>query len=583
MNNNLEYVKQKGWEFRIDNGKNGPELIIKRCPFCNDTDNHFYLNMDAGMFQCFKCKRTGTLFTLKSELGDLAQITQVSSNTEVVLTDEELQRVLKSHEDLKKDKEALLWLSDRKFSMEAVDHFKLGVEVEYGKKWLVYPYFDRFGRLRNFKRRTIGAEKDFTRRTGGDSILFNEEALNLNTESIIVCEGESDTVALWGQGFSNVVGATIGAQGVNNEWIQQLDKYRKIYLAYDNDDAGIEGAYKIGHRLGLQRCFILDLPSEIKDINDYFKAGHSAFDFKHILDTARMMDVQYVNPIEVEIQKFIRKLKESKTEEGLILPWPRLDELINKFMPGDLIVLASRPGVGKSSFAFNLLYYYARAGIPSLLFTLEMRPERILPRLAALDLGIDSREVGVIEHMSTFQEHMKGIPLYMAHKYQKPTFEFVADTIRNSVRRYGIRFIAFDNLHFLVRSAHDQTKEVSIIIQGFKLLAEEIGVPILVIARPRKSNAEVISNIDLKDSADVEADADIVILLHRKLKAEEGKDYTSQKGVFQERMMVLVSKCRYSPGGLVFLEMIDKTCTVQEEQCQSGGPIIPTIPYTKET
>jgi len=187
--------------------------------------------------------------------------------------------------------------------------------------------------------------------------------LNLNTESIIVCEGESDTVALWGQGFSNVVGATIGAQGVNNEWIQQLDKYRKIYLAYDNDDAGIEGAYKIGHRLGLQRCFILDLPSEIKDVNEYFKAGHSAFDFKHILDTARMMDVQYVNPIEVEIQKFIRKLKESKTEEGLILPWPRLDELINKFMPGDLIVLASRPGVGKSSFAFNLLYYYARAGI----------------------------------------------------------------------------------------------------------------------------------------------------------------------------------------------------------------------------
>jgi len=54
-----------------------------------------------------------------------------------------------------------------------------------------------------------------------------------------------------------------------------------------------------------------------------------------------------------------------------------------------------------------------------------------------------------------------------------------------------------------------------------------------VIARPRKSNAEVISNIDLKDSADVEADADIVILLHRKLKAEEGKDYTSQKGVFR--------------------------------------------------
>jgi len=111
-------------EFRIDNGKNGPELIIKRCPFCNDTDNHFYLNMDAGMFQCFKCKRTGTLFTLKSELGDLAQITQVSSNTEVVLTDEELQRVLKSHEDLKKDKEALLWLSDRQFSMESIDHFK---------------------------------------------------------------------------------------------------------------------------------------------------------------------------------------------------------------------------------------------------------------------------------------------------------------------------------------------------------------------------------------------------------------------------------------------------------------------------
>jgi replicative DNA helicase len=188
----------------------------------------------------------------------------------------------------------------------------------------------------------------------------------------------------------------------------------------------------------------------------------------------------------------------------------------------------------------------------------------LVPRLAAYQLGIDSRKVATFENMVKFKEKVKDMPMYLAYVYKKPNFEFVADTIRMCVRRYGIKFVAFDNLHFLVRSMSDQTKEVSVIVQGFKLLAEELSIPILLIARPRKSKETIIVNEDIKDSADVEADSDIVLLLHRERK-DKGKDSTNTiEGNFEPKCLVRVSKARYAPGGDCYLNFDDAICKVTE-------------------
>ena len=63
------YFNQKGWEFKFQSG----EYILKTCPFCLDSKNHFYISKTTAQFHCHKCNESGNLFSLKKKLGDLPQ------------------------------------------------------------------------------------------------------------------------------------------------------------------------------------------------------------------------------------------------------------------------------------------------------------------------------------------------------------------------------------------------------------------------------------------------------------------------------------------------------------------------------
>jgi hypothetical protein len=84
-----------------------------------------------------------------------------------------------------------------------------------------------------------------------------------------------------------------------------------------------------------------------------------------------------------------------------------------------------------------------------------------------------------------------------------------------------------------------------------------------------KTHCYIANGILVHNSADVEADADIVILLHREPKGGEGTDYPQfeeHEGVFDERTLVRVSKSRYSIGGQLYLKSIDAECRIEEYQ-----------------
>lgn len=566
----LDYLNKKHMTYTLADGANGKEAIVTICPYCK-AKSHFYFNLTNKVFYCHKCLVSGGLFSLKAELGDVASVAPIAKPDESeLLSIEDKKRIDEAHNNLHKDRETLAYLSNRGFTAEAINHFKLGVADEMdGKKWLWIPYFDATGNVCNVKKRSLPpAEKAFKRWIGRESTLFNEVALQIPSDHIILCEGETDTIALWSIGITNVIGVPTGAKGFNSKWTQQLDKYHRIYIVYDQDTTGYEGTYGVAARLGYERCYTIKLPPDVNDINDYTRQGHTAFDFKKLLNEAKLLDVQYVNSISGELEKYMNATWVHKTNEDSILeiPWGKLQAITNGFVPGDLIVLASRPGMGKTEMALNFLYKYASIGIPSLLFSLEMRLERLLPRLVGLHLQKDSKLVNTFDCMKEAHQKLKHMPLYMAYVYKKPNFDFVADTIRMCVRRYGVKFVVFDNLHFLVRSLNDQTREVSVIVQGFKLLAEEVGIPILLIARPRKSQTRIMTNMDLKDSADIEGDADMVIILHREYKNKEDKDDVNTKeGIFEPKTLVRVSKCRYACGGDLYLTFNDATCTIKEE------------------
>lgn len=85
--------------------------------------------------------------------------------------------------------------------------------------------------------------------------------------------------------------------------------------------------------------------------------------------------------------------------------------------------------------------------------------------------------------------------------------------------------LVFDHLHFLVQTTTNQVQEIGLAVQAFKFLAEEMEIPVILIAQPRKIQPDTIMTaMDLKDSASIFSDCDHLIILHRNRKASQGRD-----------------------------------------------------------
>ena len=387
--------------------------------------------------------------------------------------------------------------------------------------------------------------------------MYNADALACAEDHIIIVEGEADCVSLWSVGITNVCSIPDGAGSLPTNVIDRLDRYQRIYLCYDSDPAGQNGAIKAAKRLGIERCYNVRLPTGVKDANDYLKE-HTKEDFIRLKDQADKFDIEDVKSVVSIVQDMIVKLYvEGPQEQGLPFPWKNLTRLLGSMLPGDLIVVGGKPGVGKTTFALNIMFHLTKIGVPSLLFELEMRPERMIPRLISMETGIPSLNTGNMEILSKALDTMKHLPFYFAYKWKKPSWQVVEDTVKLCIRRYGIRFMVFDNLHFLCRK-EDRTEEVSIMIQNFKMLAEECGIPVLVIARPKKMGKKVIDSEDLAWSSDIHGDADAIILLHRDRKSDtSNKDIKSSEGTYDEHTQVIVDKARWNAGGTCYLEAHD--------------------------
>jgi KaiC/GvpD/RAD55 family RecA-like ATPase len=562
--NVLEYLTSKHLDFKLVKSSNGLQAKVRTCPFCKNNDSHFYISVDTGQYKCHhgSCGEEGGLFTLKRFLGDITEVKPVASPT-ILLPPNMNDMVEEAHDIVYDTPEAIRYMAKRGWSKSALEYFKIGVSFEDNLNWLWYPYIDRNGRVVNVKKRTLPpAAKAFKRIEGGLSSLFNEAAIYLKYDEIILTEGESDCIAVWTMGYPNVVGVSLGAGAFKSEWVDQLDRFAKIYIVYDSDIAGQTGASKVATRLGIERCYNVLIPPPYKDANEFLMGGNKIEQFKQLLDNAKKFDVDSVKPLSGVIKDAIFQLTNSDDTIKLTLPGANVNRLCGGFQAGDLITIGGKPGVGKTSLALCILYHFAfEKKIPCMLFELEMRPERLLPRFMAMHFRRNSAEAMSYEELSQGLKDFSEIPLYIAYKYDKPTWDSVSDTIRMSIRRYGIQFLVFDNLHFLCRDIREQTKEVSVMVQNFKLLAEELNIPTVLIARPTKMAVNaIVRGVNLKDSADIEGDSDTILIIDRKRKDTS----TEATTVFEEQTMILCDKARYAGGGVTYLRAIDEQARFEE-------------------
>ena len=529
----------------ISHRQKGAEFILE-CPYCGKPD-HLYLN-ESGVFKCHHCQETGGWSRLRREYGEVSSGIKEPKQKAASLPSEAYISGCQKKLLGPNGTPAVEYLYSRKITLDQIHKYRLGMDMKEGKPILVIPILED-GKPVNVKYRTLPPiEKQFFRFQGGKSALFNGDILKNHKpdDLVFLTEGEIDAISLDGLSY-NAVGVTGGAGTINPEWIKQLEKWQKVYLVYDSDEPGQKGAREMARRLGMERCFNIVLPA--KDVNEWIQAGGTKDAFGELVKNAKRFDIENVCTSEKAFKDLIREYDRKKDATALQPHWPSVRRLTGSFEPGDLVVVSAKEKTGKSTWTLNLAYHWARQGHPILFYCLEMRPARLLRKLIQIAISKRDDELTPYALVNGYGQ-VSDLPIYWGYNYKKVTADVVFETIRQAWRRYGVEAIVFDNLHYLARDISHQTQEVGYISRSFKLLAEELEIPIILIAQPRKIERNGIMGIeDLKDSSSIGADADQVIILYReKTKANEGGQSS-----FKPETLVRVDASRYHPGGETLL------------------------------
>jgi len=549
-----QYLTLKKWQWKPAQGS-PKDIAVKTCPFCGRSKYKFWIDAKRTLYHCWHCKARGNLYRLKRELGDLKHVKSAASATGF---DSEVKQVKtvslsfveKWHKQLLGNKRGLAYCKKRGFTVDTIKHFKLGLQKKYGITWLAIPHIND-DICHNVKFRSLPPhDKAFRRIKGAASVLFNADAL-ADFDDVVIVEAELDAISCWQAGIKNVIALTCGADTLLDEWFELLCDKEKILIALDADPVGQQGARAAARRLGFDRCYNVMLPAH--DANECLVAYG-----EETLVTAFETNAEKfeVGGIVTAADVLLRcRQRDEVGDHGLLTPWDRVNALIGKgFQPGDLWVLSAKIKVGKTTLGLNEALYLAQHGIPSCIHCLEMSVERLGDKLTSIlrNKPVDdltNADFAVARYM------IRSIPLYFIEPDWSGTqsVESVFDKIREAVRRYGIKFLLFDHLHFLCRSLKYVTTEIGQVTRSFKMLSEEMGMVTCLIAQPKKvGSGRIITYDDIKDSSSIPADADWIALLHRKpipASLEGDLDSTAENEVLEPKTLIRFDAARFRSGG----------------------------------
>ncbi|MEF2156415.1 replicative DNA helicase [Luteimonas sp. FXH3W] len=212
--------------------------------------------------------------------------------------------------------------------------------------------------------------------------------------------------------------------------------------------------------------------------------------------------------------------------QGLMTPWAKLNTATNGLREGQLIVMAARPGMGKSAFAINLATSAAMRGERCLLFSLEMSATEIFDRIIASLAYVPLQKILT---GSTDTEELQRISANVGSVRKSPllidetgilTAEQICARARKEHLRSPLSIVIVDHLNIVKLSGKaSETTELANATQMLKSLAKELKVPVLVLTQlnrkveDRGDKRPQLS--DLRGSGAIEQDADVVLLLYR--------------------------------------------------------------------
>jgi replicative DNA helicase len=252
---------------------------------------------------------------------------------------------------------------------------------------------------------------------------------------------------------------------------------------------------------------------------------------------------------------------------GMPSPFEDLDSLTSGFQKSDLIIIAGRPGMGKTSFALNLGQYLAlKQKIPVGVFSLEMSSEQLVTRLLCSEARIDSNKLrrGYLKsneyaELAIVAGYLAEAPIFIDDSAGLSTLELRAKSRRlKAEHNVGMIIIDYLQLVSVKERVENRQQQISLISRGLKALAKELEIPVIALSQLSRAvesrggdKRPMLS--DLRESGSIEQDADVVLFLYRP-EVYENNDENRGKAE------LIIGKQRNGPTGTVNLTFID-SCT----------------------
>ena len=502
--NILDFINKHLGEHKIS----GKEILVKKCPYCNNEKYKLSINTDKNLFQCFSgsCRTTGHISKLYNKFNVVApEFKNNTKNADIKIYINPI------------TEEIYKWFeTERKISRKTI---KLNTfDVMSDKNGNVSFIYRKGFEVNSIKCRSI-KEKKFYGEKIKDLTLWKLDFCDIE-KPLIICEGEIDQLSFEEQGIENAVSVPAGVSSLS--WIDTdfeiLEKFETIYISFDSDKAGKEGIKKLIKRLP-ETCEIKIINYiNLKDANEVHCEGLKLQDF---IDNAYSLEDEYIiKMLDINTDK-----KDEVYSTGIL----SFDRAIGGIRTGELNLWTGQPGSAKSTILNQVMLNVLQQGVKGLVYTPELANKQYKDWTCRqlLDEGKGSfdkyfDEILKEENFIVKKEISDKMSFWLDKRLinitnkKNLTDKEILRLIIKHIKKNDVKFIIIDNLMKVI--FEEEVGEIKLhtnFLNSLSEICKDYNVSINLVAHPKKHDKTQPDQYDIAGTANIPNLVDNIYYLRR--------------------------------------------------------------------
>ena len=522
----LEDAERFAFEHSIKTIKRGRELRFRVCPYCRqntDDKNTFAINMDTGQFKCLResCNAHGNMITLARDF-DFS----LGADADEYYNSRKRYRDLRKYPRPEVRTPAVEYLESRGISRKTVERYSITSQKEHDNI-IVFPFFDENGEMQFVKYRKADFDKEHDKNKEWcerdcKPILFGMDQCDLEIRTLILTEGQIDSLSVSDCGIANAVSVPTGANGFT--WVPYcwdfLNKFDTLIVFGDYEKGHITLLEEMRKRFnGTVKHVRPEDYKDCKDANDILRKYGKDAVIQAINQAVPVQDEQIVDASTVE--------RKSEVDEVIDTGISQLNRLTGGFPLGRLVIITGETGKGKSTLATQFVVRAADQGYKAFIYSGELGNWEVVRFIDRQVAGADclqkmETELGFCRYevKEPYRQAVRDWDKNKIFLYSNAIIEGKEDeetaitrTMQNAIRQYGCRVLLIDNLMSAMvdNVALDLYRQQTKFIGMLHNIANSMKVLIILVAHLRKSQGGNAGNNDIAGSSNIANLADITL------------------------------------------------------------------------